>query len=135
MAKRDTLVRLRRPRRAGIRRRDHLGQLAILVGIFVVETGQELGDRTHLTLGCRPVDLAWRLAVIATGISFHDARIDREPFALDEPSIHARLNHRFEQLPKDVAIAEAAVTIDRERRMIGHLIIETEAAEPTICEV
>jgi hypothetical protein len=38
-------------------------------------------------------------------------------------------------LPKDVAIAEAAVTIDRERRMIGHLIIETEAAESTICEV
>jgi hypothetical protein len=60
--------RLRRPRRAGIRRRDHLGQLAIL---FVVETGQELGDRTRLTLGCRPVDLAWRLAVIAAGISFH----------------------------------------------------------------
>jgi hypothetical protein len=33
------------------------------------------------------------------------------------------------------AIAEAAVVIDRERRMIGHLVVEIEPAEPPISEL
>ena len=70
--------------------------------------------------------------MIATGISFHDARIDREPFALDKPGIHARPDHRLEQLSKDVAVTEAAMAIDRERRVVRHLVVEIEAAEPPI---
>jgi hypothetical protein len=31
---------------------------------------------------------------------FTGARDDREPFALDQPRIHARPDHRLEQLPK-----------------------------------
>src|SRR5262249_39982865 len=83
----------------------------------------------------RPIDLAWRFAAIAAGISLHDARIDREPFALDQPRIHACPDHRLEELPKEMTVAEAAMTIDRERRVIGHLVVEIQAAEPPISEV
>jgi hypothetical protein len=34
--------------------------------------------------------------------------IDREPFTLDEPRIHARFDHRLKELSKDVAVTEAA---------------------------
>jgi hypothetical protein len=61
-------------------------------------------------------------------------RIDREPFALDEPRIHARFDHRLKKLSKDVAVTEAAVAIDRECRVMGHRVIESEATEPTIGE-
>ena len=36
---------------------------------------------------------------------------------------------------KDIAVTEAAVAIDRERRVMGHLVVESEATEPTIGEV
>jgi hypothetical protein len=54
--------------------------------------------------------------VIAAGIGFHNTRID--PFALDEPRIQ-----------------ESAVAIDRECRMMGYLVVEGEATEPSIGEV
>jgi hypothetical protein len=49
--------------------------------------------------------------------------------------IHAGTDHRLEHLAQDVAIAKPAVAINRERRMIGNLVIELEAAEPTIIEM
>ena len=49
-------------------------------------------------------------------------------------SMHA-LDHRLEQLPKDVALTKAAVAIDRESRVMGYLVVESEATEPTIGEV
>jgi hypothetical protein len=72
---------------------------------------------------------------MASGIGFHDTRIDREPFALDEPRYHARSDHRLKELSKDIAVTEAAVAIDRERRVMGHFVVESEATEPTIGEV
>src|SRR5262249_32642410 len=54
---------------------------------------------------------------------------------LDETCIHARAHHGFEHLAKDVAIAKAAVTINREGRMIRYLVIEFEATEPTVTEM
>ena len=68
-------------------------------------------------------------------IGFDHARIDREAFALDEPRIHARSHHRLEELPEDVAITEAPVPIDRERRVIGHRVLKIEAAKPPIGEM
>ena len=38
-------------------------------------------------------------------------------------------------MPKGVALAKATVTIDRESRVIGDLVIEIEAAEPAIGKV
>jgi hypothetical protein len=48
--------------------------------------------------------------------------------------MHA-LDHRLEQLPKDVALTKAAVAIDRESRVMGYLVVESEATESTIGEV
>ena len=99
---------------------------------IIVETCQELGDGTGLPLRGQPVDLVWGLTMIAAGIGLHDTGIDGKPFALDQPSIHARPGHCLEQLPQDIAVAEAAVAIDREGRVVGHFVLEVETAEPAI---
>ena len=51
VAKLYTLVRLCRPRRAGVRWRYHLRRFAVRVGVFVRKTRQEFGDRARLALG------------------------------------------------------------------------------------
>jgi hypothetical protein len=58
----------------------------------------------RLALGRRPVDLSGSLAMITTGIGFHDARINCEALALDETCIHARSDPRLEHLTEDVAM-------------------------------
>ena len=63
--------------------RDQLRWFVVGVWIFVIEPGQELGGGAGLSLRCRPVDLPGRLAVIAAGVSLHDAGIDGEAFTLD----------------------------------------------------
>ena len=73
--------------------------------------------------------------MIAAGVGFHDTCIDREPFALDKTSIHARSDHRLEQLPKNVAVTETTVAIHRECRVIGHLVIKIKPTEPAVSEV
>src|SRR5262249_12113250 len=44
-------------------------------------------------------------------------------------------HHRLEHMTQEVAVTEAAVAINRERRVIRHLVIEIEPAEPPICEM
>src|SRR5262245_46521085 len=73
--------------------------------------------------------------MIAAAIGFHDTGIDREPFALDEPCIHARPHHRLEQLAENIAVTETTMAIDRECRVIGYLVLQTQPAKPTISEV
>src|SRR6202158_6183134 len=70
--------------------------------------------------------------MITAGVRFPDAGIDREGYTLDQTSVHARPHHRLEDLTEQVAIAEPAVTIDRERRVIGHIVVEVEPAEPSV---
>src|SRR5260370_36855503 len=70
--------------------------------------------------------------MITAGIALHHAGVDREPFALDKTRVHARPNHTFEYVPEDVALAEAAMPIDRECRVIGNPVVEVEPTEPAI---
>jgi hypothetical protein len=67
--------------------------------------------------------------MIAAGVGFHDACIDREGFTLDQTGVHAGPHHRLEYLPEQIAVTEPAVSIDREGRVVRNLVVEIEAAE------
>src|SRR5262249_25482669 len=79
--------------------------------------------------------LAWSLAMIPAGIGFDDASIDRKTPPLYKACIPAGTDHPPQHPPQNVPIAKPAPAINRERRMIGNLVIELEAAEPTITEM
>ena len=73
--------------------------------------------------------------MITAGVGFDDARINRKALAPDKACVHARPHQRFEQLTQNVAVAKAAVTIDRERRVIRNLGLKIKPAEPAIGKV
>jgi hypothetical protein len=73
--------------------------------------------------------------VIPARICFHHAGIDCKAFAFDEADVHACPHNGLEHMPKGIALAKAAVPIDRERRMVGHLVVEIETTEPAIGKV
>jgi hypothetical protein len=62
--------------------------------------------------------------MIAAGVRFHDAGIDRKGFTFDQARIHACPHHRLEYLAEQIAIAEPAAAIDRESRVIGNLVVK-----------
>ena len=64
---------------------------------------------------------------LAVGIGLDQAGVDRKAFAGDEPFCDATAHHRLEHLPQNVALAEAAMTVLGEGRMIGTSPRQTEA--------
>jgi hypothetical protein len=63
------------------------------------------------------------------------AGIGREALATDKPFSHAAPYCRLEQLAQEITIAEAAMSVLRESRVIRHIALETESAEPPIDQV
>jgi hypothetical protein len=55
-----------------------------------------------------------------------------QTLAFDEAGIHAGSNHRLKNMAQDVAVAEAAMAINGERRVIGNLVVEIKPTEPAV---
>jgi hypothetical protein len=60
------------------------------------------------------------------------AHVDGEGFASHDPFLQAARDHRLEQVPQQIARAEAAVAVLGKRRMIGSVAVEAQAAKPAV---
>src|SRR5439155_5921069 len=69
------------------------------------------------------------------GIGLDQTGINGEAFTADQALIDAPLQDRREQAPQQIAVAEAAVAVLREGRMIGHFAVETLSTKPAIRQV
>src|SRR3954462_8702640 len=69
------------------------------------------------------------------GIGGNQAGIDRKGSPVDQSFGHAAPDHGFEQLAQQIAIAEAAMPILGESRVVWSLAIEAEPTEPPVGEV
>ena len=98
--------------------------LAIRIGVFIVEAGKELSRCPRLRIWQRPVDLIRGLAVMPAGVGFHNTRIDGKTLALDQAGVHAGSNHRLKYMAEEFAVTKPAMPVDRERRMVGHPVIQ-----------
>jgi hypothetical protein len=78
---------------------------------------------------------AARHATLPVGVGLDHAGVDREALATDQPLVDAALHGRLEHLAQQIALAETAVPVLREGRVIRHRTIETEPAEPAVAEV
>ena len=73
--------------------------------------------------------------MLAVHIGLDQAGIDREALAADQPLGDAARHGRLEQLAQQIAVAEAAVPVLGEGRVVGHIAFQPEPAEPAIGEV
>src|ERR1051326_159698 len=63
------------------------------------------------------------------------AGLDGKALTTNQTLVDAALQHRLEQSPQQIAFAETAMAILRERRMIGHLAVEPEPTKPALGQV
>jgi hypothetical protein len=99
----------------------------------IVENGQILAYRT--AVGGRRHAIAARTAGLTIGISADQTGVDRKPFATHQPLGHAARDRCLEQAPQQVAVAEPSVPVLREGRMVGHVAVQPQPAEPAIGQI
>ena len=115
----------RGPGRRRIGRRHRLWRLSrIDRRVLALQRRQVLTDRPLGRLLVAPVDFAALDPLVAAGVGLDHAGIDGKAFAADQPDLHARRHHALEHQPKRGALTEAAVAVDRERRMVRHCRFE-----------
>jgi hypothetical protein len=76
-----------------------------------------------------------RNTALAVGIGLHNARTDRKAFTTHQAFGHATVHHAFKHVPEHIALAETAVPVLREARVIGNLVLQPKSAEPAIRQV
>ena len=125
------------PLRRRIGRRDELRNL--LTGRAIKRIVQGLDIFPHRPLGVlgnirRLPFWPWNGALLV-GVGLDQAGIHGKAFTARQAFRHATLNRTFKQMPQNIALAEAAVAVDRKARMIRRLAIEPQAAEPAIGQI
>lgn len=81
----------------------------------------------------RPVDrLAPRQSSRSVRIRLDDAGIDGKSFATHQSLGYAATQNRFKQMPECLAIAEPAMTVLGECRVIRDGIFQTQSTEPAV---
>ncbi len=125
-----------RPGRAGVRRRHRLG-LARRVGRrgFTCQRIDILLDRPARSLLRRPGNVRAFDPLVTAGVGLDDRGVDGEPLAADQTGRHAAADDLFEHAAQDIAVAEPAVAVDRERRVVGNAVLQPQPAEPAIGQV
>jgi hypothetical protein len=68
-------------------------------------------------------------------VRLDQAGVDCNAFAADQTLVDAATQDSLEQASQQIAIAEAAMSLLREGRMVGHIAIEPEPAKPTIGKI
>ena len=132
-------ARSRGPPGGWIGQRDVLGHARVIffaAGVGSLEAFEVLAHGAARAVTCGPVDwLAARHATGAVDVGLDDAGIDREALAGDQPFLHAAAQDAFEDVAEGIALAEAAVPVLGEGRVVGDGVVEVETAEPAIRQV
>ncbi len=125
-----------RPGRRGVRGRHGLGRLiGIDRRIVALKRVDEFLDRTLAKLFFRPIHLGPLDPLKAAGIGLDHRGVHGKALAADQPRRHATADNLLEHLAQDIAVAKAAVAVHREGRMMGNLVLQTQAAEPAVGQV
>jgi hypothetical protein len=72
---------------------------------------------------------------LAVSIGDDHAGVDGEGFAAHQPLGHAARHHRLEHSAQKIAIAEAAMAVLGEGRVVGHVAVEAQPTEPAIGQI
>jgi hypothetical protein len=72
---------------------------------------------------------------LAVSVGFYQTGIDSKTFTADQTFGHATAHYSLEHVPQYIAVTEAAMTVLGEGRMVRHIAIETQPAEPSVGQV